>query len=44
MSAFDHWLAGEATARERAGLTRRLTDSDREPLLDLADSAARFLP
>ena len=39
--SFDDWLAAEAEAREDAGLTRRLVDSDQagpwgEPLLDLA--------
>ena len=37
MTRYDDWLAAQATAREEAGLTRRLVDSDRgEPLLDLA--------
>ncbi|HSV41585.1 MAG TPA: 8-amino-7-oxononanoate synthase [Nocardioidaceae bacterium] len=37
MSTYDDWLAAHADAREEAGLTRRLVDSDRgEPLLDLA--------
>jgi len=36
MSALDSWLAEQAAAREEAGLTRRLSESDREPLLDLA--------
>jgi 8-amino-7-oxononanoate synthase len=36
VSSFDDWLAAEAATREARGLTRRLTDSDRETLLDLA--------
>jgi 8-amino-7-oxononanoate synthase len=37
MTRFQDWLAGQAAAREAAGLTRRLSEADRgEPLLDLA--------
>ncbi|MFT4009301.1 MAG: 8-amino-7-oxononanoate synthase [Nocardioidaceae bacterium] len=34
--SFDDWLAEQAEQREAAGLTRRLVESDRDPLLDLA--------
>ncbi len=36
-SSYGRWLEAQAASREDAGLTRRLSDSDRgEPLLDLA--------